>query len=143
MKRKRKIPLPLQNQVRKDAKRRCGYCLTQRKLIGQPMTMEHLVPESKGGTTTRDNLWLACRRCNQYRGSTTHAIDPLTGNKVPLFNPRKQTWSAHFVWSSDFSKIIGLTSVGRATVEVLHLNNDDIQYARLLWVMTGYHPPAV
>ncbi len=31
-------------------------------------TREHLVPKSEGGRSTRDNLRVACRRCNQTRG---------------------------------------------------------------------------
>lgn len=139
--RKRKIPVSLQRQVRRDAKQCCGYCLTQRKLIGRPLSMEHLLPESKGGKTVRENLWLACRRCNEFRGAHTHAIDPLSGDKVPLFNPRTQTWVTHFVWSEDTIEIIGLTPTGRATVAALRLNNEDIKEARAIWVMTGYHPP--
>jgi hypothetical protein len=138
---KRKVPAALQTQVRKDAKNRCGYCLTQRKLIGQPMSMEHLIPVAMGGDSTRENLWLACRRCNEFRGARTHAIDPLTGDETSLFNPRTQTWSAHFIWNDDSTEIIGLTPVGRATVVALRLNNDDIKLARALWVMIGYHPP--
>lgn len=138
---KRNVPAALQTLVRQDANNRCGYCLTQRKLIGRPMTMEHLVPVALGGATSRENLWLACRRCNEFRGARTHGIDPLTGLEVTLFNPRTQTWSAHFIWNDDGTKIVGLTSVGRATVVTLRLNNEDIKMARALWVMTGLHPP--
>lgn len=32
--------------------------------------MDHVVPESKGGPTTAENLVLACRRCNRKKGDS-------------------------------------------------------------------------
>lgn len=57
------IPVELRQQVAVDARHRCGYCLTTAQIVGRPMAMDHLMPEAKGGTTIRENLWLACRRC--------------------------------------------------------------------------------
>ena len=105
------------------------------------MVIDHLSPEAKGGETVRDNLWLACRRCNEFKGTRTHAIDPLTDEKVPLFNPRWQSWAIHFAWGERGVQIMGLTAVGRATVIALRLNNPEIIGARTLWVQAGLHPP--
>lgn len=38
---------------------RCTYCGSEKKL-----TVDHIVPLSKGGTNYRDNLQLLCRSCN-------------------------------------------------------------------------------
>jgi len=57
------IPVTLQQQVREDAGRRCGYCLGSEMVTGIPLEIEHLIPESAGGPTARENLWLACHRC--------------------------------------------------------------------------------
>lgn len=54
------IPKALRERVIKQARRRCGYCLTQEKIVGTPMEIEHIVPESMGGATEEDNLWAAC-----------------------------------------------------------------------------------
>lgn len=135
------IPIELRRQVTTDARHRCGYCMTTTKIIGRPMVIDHLSPEAKGGTTERDNLWLACRRCNEFKGTRTHAVDPLTDEKVALFNPRWQSWSIHFVWGERGVQIMGLTAVGRATVVALRLNNPEIIGARTLWVQAGWHPP--
>ena len=70
------------------------------------------------------------------------AIDPETGEMVSLFNPRTQTWSAHFTWSEDGIRIIPKTAVGRMTVDVLSLNDELRVRSRALWVEAGYHPPA-
>lgn len=91
--------------------------------------------------THRGNLWLACRRCNEFKGSRTHAVDPVTNETVLLFNPRVQSWKVHFAWNEEGVRVIGLTAVGRATVIALRLNNDEIVASRSLWVQAGWHPP--
>ncbi len=135
------IPAALRRQVARDAEYRCGYCLTLQSIIGRPMVIDHLVPEAAGGETVRDNLWLSCRRCNEFKGAKTHAVDPLTDTLVPLFNPRLQSWAVHSVWSEDGTEIIGLTPTGRATIVALRLNNEEIVAARSLWAAAGWHPP--
>lgn len=135
------IPVHLRQQVAVEARHRCGYCLTTTAIIGRPMVIDHLFPEAKGGETARENLWLACRRCNEFKGTRTQATDPLTDAETPLFNPRWQSWSVHFAWDEGGTQIVGLTAVGRATVIALRLNNPDIVGARTLWVQAGWHPP--
>lgn len=66
---------------------------------------------------------------------------PLTGEEVPLFNPRKQLWAEHFMWSEDGTQVVGLTSCGRATVITLQLNNVIAVMVRREWVAAGWHPP--
>jgi hypothetical protein len=107
-----------------------------------PLEIEHIIPESVGGPTMRENLWLACHRCNEYKGDRTEAADPLTGEYVTLFNPRTQHWHDHFAWGPDGTLVVGLTPCGRATVEVLRLNNEYVVEARRFWVEAGWHPPA-
>jgi hypothetical protein len=79
--------------------------------------------------------------CNDYKGAQTHAIDPISRERVSLFNPRKQSWSDHFVWSEDGVYIIGQTPCGRATVAAMKLNNEYLTKAREKWVKAGWHPP--
>jgi hypothetical protein len=70
------------------------------------------------------------------------ARDPLTMVETPLFNPRSDRWSDHFRWTADGLRIVGLTTVGRATVAGLHLDNDpDAIVVRGYWVLAGWHPP--
>lgn len=105
------------------------------------MTIEHIIPEAEGGPTTEDNLWLSCIRCNLFKGAQTHAIDPETSTRVPLFDPRRDAWSEHFRWSESGVEIVGTTPRGRATQKALRLNNADIVMARRLWVAAGWWPP--
>lgn len=135
------IPKSLRARVSAQAHRRCGYCLTTERVIGAPMEIEHILPEALGGATTEDNLWLACSLCNQHKGSRIAAIDPETGDLVPLFDPRRQTWSQHFTWSNSATVIAGISPIGRATVVALHLNRASLVLARREWVVVGWHPP--
>jgi hypothetical protein len=131
----------LRDRIRRQADDRCGYCLSPQKLVLGQLEIEHLLPRALGGKDDEDNLWLACRMCNGYKGKQIKAIDPQTEQPAALFNPRKQKWSEHFMWSEDGSMIIGLTPTGRATVEALQLNNPLALVVRLEWVSAGWHPP--
>jgi hypothetical protein len=135
------IPDSLRYQVGEDARHRCGYCLTAQKVSGAQMHIEHIVPRAAGGASVRENLWLACAWCNSYKGSQTHARDPLTNEMIALFNPRVQVWREHFAWSDDGTQVIGRTAGGRATVMALRLNHAIPVEARRLWVKAGWHPP--
>lgn len=88
-----------------------------------------------------ENLWLACSPCNDAKGSRIAAPDAVSGEVVRLFNPRDQAWSEHFTWSEEGDLIIGLTPIGRATVQALKLNRASMVIARQLWVSVGWHPP--
>ncbi|MCX7419423.1 MAG: HNH endonuclease signature motif containing protein [Planctomycetia bacterium] len=106
-----------------------------------PFEIDHVIPESLGGLTVRENLCLSCSSCNDRKNCRTAAIDPTTGQLTPLFHPRRQTWSQHFQWRDDGLRIEGLTPVGRATVLALQLNNTVLVTARRSWVRVGWHPP--
>ena len=136
------IPVELRRQVRADAGPRCGYCHSPEAFIGMPLDIEHLIPEALDGPTVRENLWLACSRCNDFKGDRMEAIDAQTGEWVSLYNPRIQTWTDHFAWSPDGTEVLGLTAYGRATVTALRLNNEFIVAARRFWVEAGRWPPA-
>jgi hypothetical protein len=135
------ISASLRRKLAEESRHRCGYCLTTEANTGIPMTVDHIIPRAKGGKTTLANLWLACYRCNEFKGARTQAEDPLTGENVPLFNPRTQVWTEHFAWSADGTQIIGLTAVGRATVIALRMNDALRVTARRRWVSVGWHPP--
>jgi hypothetical protein len=127
-------------RVRKAAGDRCGYCRSRQEYVFAPLEIEHIVPVSYGGSDEEDNLWLACRMCNSYKGAQVTAIDPSTGERQPLFNPRTQTWADHFRWGEGGTTIEGVTPCGRATVLALQLNNLLAVTVRRAWVQAGWHP---
>jgi len=99
------------------------------------------LPLSKSGKNTLDNLALSCQGCNNHKYNKVDAVDSVSGNTVPLFNPRKQDWLEHFAWNEDFSLIIGITAAGRATVEALKLNRKNLVNLRKVLYEVGEHPP--
>lgn len=132
--------------VRKRAKHLCEYCHSPERSSSDVFTIDHLVPQSLGGSDDPENLALACRRCNERRYNFTTGIDPQTQEEVSLFNPRQQQWAEHFIWTADSLKIIGTTPTGRATSNRLDLNDEFhnrgfIQDSRQFWVTGGWHPP--
>ena len=135
------IPAELRRRVTEEGRARCGYCLTSQAVVAVPMHIEHIIPLAAAGQTVPENLWLACPLCNGYKGVQTHAVDPETGERVPLFNPRTQQWNEHFTWSEDGTEILGQTSIGRATVKALRMNNEYSVPSRRVWVAAGWHPP--
>lgn len=49
-------------------------------------------------------------------------------------------WKEHFMWSDDFLYIIGMTDIGRATVQSLYLNRAGVVNIRHLLLLSGKHP---
>lgn len=136
------IPRTLRERVATAAQHLCGYCHTDERIVGTPLELDHLIPESQGGKTIEFNLWGACSPCNDHKSSRMLAVDPLTNELVRIFNPRAQAWKTHFKWSEAGDIIIGLTQIGRATISALKLNRTVLVLARRRWVSAGWHPPA-
>lgn len=133
--------------IRQRANYLCEYCHSPEQICSNRFTIDHIIPRSLGGTDERDNLALCCRRCNERRYNFVAGFDPETNMIVPLFNPREQQWSEHFIWSANGREIIGITNIGRATCIRLDLNDtryneaDSIRNTRGFWVKAGWHPP--
>jgi hypothetical protein len=64
---------------------------------------------------------LACHRCNLHKGTNLSSVDPLSREIVPLFHPRRDQWHQHFVLRA--ALIVGVTPIGRATVQLLQFNS--------------------
>ena len=58
----------------------CQYCGT-----GEDLTFDHLVPRSRGGRTTWENIVTACARCNLTKGGRT----PRESAMHPRHTPRR------------------------------------------------------
>ena len=82
---------------------------------------DHIVAVQHRGATAPDNLALACFDCNRRKGPNISSVNPETGRVVPLFHPRRDSWTEHFVL--DGVRIVGCTAVGRATVELFRFND--------------------
>lgn len=119
----------------------CEYCKSQARFATQSFTCEHILPRHSGGETTLENLALACQGCNNHKYTKTEARDPVSDKIVSRYHPRLQRWPEHFAWNDDFTLLIGLTPVGRATIQALQLNREEpVNLRRVLYAM-GEHPP--
>jgi hypothetical protein len=85
--------------------------------------VEHILPRKHGGSDDLGNLALACIDCNLHKGSNVAGYDPETGQLTELFHPRSQSWQEHF--ERHGALIVGKTSIGRTTVDVLRLNAEE------------------
>lgn len=130
----------LTQQVRNRAGARCEYCQMPERYYRSSFACDHIVARQHGGATVADNLAFACLHCNSHKGPNLSGIDPLTGRVVRLFHPRKQVWSQHFRWRNE--RMIVRTPNGRATVDVLALNEPDLAFARLMLIAEGVFPPS-
>jgi HNH endonuclease len=139
---RRQIPEDTENIIRQRANFLCEYCHASEKWQYVAFTVEHIIPLAKNGTDSLDNLALACFHCNRKKSDRTTAIDEISGEEVPLFNPRQESWQTHFIWSADGLFIIGLTPIGRATVAALALNRPRVINIRSADQSVGRHPPA-
>lgn len=54
------------NRILKRDKFRCVYCGSQRQL-----TIDHVIPKSKGGQNTWSNMVTCCSKCNSKKGDKT------------------------------------------------------------------------
>ena len=108
----------------------------------QTFAIEHVEPQNLDGPTELENLALSCQECNNHKYVRTEAPDPVSGELVRLFHPRRDLWRDHFVWNNDFTEILGQTPCGRATVKALWLNRPGLVQLRRVLFAAGEHPPA-
>ncbi len=128
-------------QVAERAMHCCEYCKSMDKFSPTDFTIDHITPESQGGTDAFDNLAYACFLCNRLKSDKSNILDAVSNNWTNLFNPRIQDWNEHFAWSEDLTKIIGLSAVGRVMVDVLQLNRSKLIAYREAVIPFGVHPP--
>jgi hypothetical protein len=137
-----RLPLALRQAVRERARGLGEYCHSQTDVTGHEFTVDHIFPESRGGSDAFGNLCFCCSECNTSKQARVEATDPRTARVVPLFHPRLDHWDQHFRWSPTSTRLIGRTAIGRATIAALRLNRSVLVRSRKIWVQYGLHPPA-
>ena len=125
--------------VRRRAHYRCEYCgLPEALAPVVPLHIEHITARKHRGPTLPANLALSCHHCNFHKQTDLVGLDPVTGKRTPLFYPRRRKWERHFRWEGVF--LIGKTGIGRATVEVLAMNDDEVVDFRMRLREDGAFP---
>lgn len=113
--------------VRERAQHVCEYCRCLAAFSPDPFVIEHIIPLSRKGTNETGNLAFACSGCNNFKLTAVTAYDSVSRKRVRLFNPRRDDWSEHFAWADEnHSIIVGVTPIGRATVNRLKLNREGV-----------------
>ncbi|WP_373548971.1 HNH endonuclease [Haliscomenobacter sp.] len=119
----------------------CEYCKSQDKYAPNSFTIDHILPESLSGSSDIGNLAYACFLCNRLKSNKVKVLDRSSHLWTPVFNPRINHWEEHFSWNEDATLIIGLTSIGRCTVNELQLNRQKLVEYRRNLIVFGVHPP--
>lgn len=83
----RVIKYSRQNIYKRDA-HTCQYC--RKKLPREDLTLDHVVPRSRGGKSTWTNVVACCKVCNEIKGNSL--VSEL-GWVVPP--PKKPAWRSH------------------------------------------------
>jgi hypothetical protein len=99
--------------------------------------VEHIVARQHVAEAGDDpsGLAYACDRCKAFKGPNLSSVDQETGEKVDLYHPRADVWSAHFLVSHGM--IVGVTPIDRATVRLLNMNEPRRVELRLQWLEEG------
>jgi len=94
----------------------CQYC--GKSYVSEQLTIDHVLPKSRGGHTAWDNVVAACYRCNFSKGSNiVHPTSPphepsyweMVGiaKSLPLRIPDPQ-WQDYLQWPNPLVQVIDL-----------------------------------
>jgi hypothetical protein len=131
---------PLYFLVAERAGHRCEYCHAPESIFNAVFEVEHINPVAAGGDDREDNLALACRSCNSFKGNRSSHLDPQLGREERFYHPRTDRWEDHFLAIPESSKISALTAIGRVTVIGLRFNSPPQVTARQFWIQLGLFP---
>jgi hypothetical protein len=132
------IPAELRRRVTTRARRFCEYCLVHEDDLYFGCEADHIISIKHGGTTTEENLALACLPCNRSKGSD---IGSLVHDRFTRFyNPRTDRWFDHFEIAPDGIHIAALSEIGSATVRILGFNLPERLDERALLRAIGRFP---
>ena len=129
----------IRNAVRGRAGGLCEYCHAPQRFSQFAFVMDHVIAQQHRGRTSSGNLAFACGFCNRHKGPNLSGVDPQSKRVCNLFNPRRQRWEEHFAWRG--IKVIGKTSIGRATVVTLNMNSQCQHRIRRALLAEGEFPP--
>ena len=92
----------------------CQYCGARKS--ARDLTIEHVIPQSRGGKTEWTNVVTACRPCNNKKGSKMASISGMGGRASIKKSSMQKDWQ----------------SVIKSGIEVLKLNPWDVSTLQAL-----------
>lgn len=124
--------------VHRRAEQRCECCHLPQAGHNERFSVDHIIALKHGGDDSNSNLALSCLRCNLHKGPNLSGIDPLSGQIVPLFHPRRQIWQQPLRWDGPI--LAGLTPEGRTTILVMQMNALERTRLRQTLIIEGLLP---
>lgn len=82
----------------------CQYCGDRPG--SEELTLDHVLPRSRGGATTWENCVLACVECNRRKANRTPAEAHMPLRKVPVRPTWKPIYARHDVKIESWSKFL-------------------------------------
>ncbi|MBV8579339.1 MAG: HNH endonuclease [Candidatus Eremiobacteraeota bacterium] len=106
---RKKVALTKKNVLLRD-KYTCAYCGTH---SGREMTVDHVIPRSRGGRSVWENLVASCSTCNARKGDRTPDEARMPLRRVPR-EPRFIPWVVvrRHTAPDEWVKYLALYSVG-------------------------------
>ena len=95
------FPLPSIVLSRKNIFRRDGYRCQYCGRSDLQLTLDHVIPKSRGGEDRWDNLITACKPCNTFKGNRTPAEAGMTMLQNPSCPSHIALMRQHFLSISD------------------------------------------
>lgn len=132
------VPVRLRRLVFERACHLCEYCLIHQADAQFTFQVDHIISRKHRGATKADNLALACLRCNVAKGTDQGAFVGRPPLLVRLYHPRVDRWADHFSLSG--VRIVALSSIGAATVQLLNLNDSARLLLRRALAKAGRYP---
>ena len=72
---------------------RCGA-------YGVPLTADHVIPFSRGGSNRMENIQPLCKSCNEAKGLSREDYRIFTHERSPYLYPHPGNWELFFRWIS-------------------------------------------
>jgi hypothetical protein len=132
------IPAGLRRLVIERASSLCEYCLIHQDDAQFRFHVDHVISRKHRGATTAANLALACLRCNVAKGTDVGAFIRRPRRLVRFYHPRQDRWTDHFRLNG--VRIVPLTDIGEATVQLFDLNGSDRLLLRRTLAKAGRYP---
>jgi hypothetical protein len=124
-------------EVARRAGYRCEYCLLHEEDSGFPHEVDHIISRKHGGSSDADNLAFSCLACNRHKGTDVASVQPITGEALRLFDPRRDRWTDHLRLKG--AAIEAISETGAATIRILRVNDlERISERRILQALGRY-----
>lgn len=82
----------------------CQYC--HKQLGSEDLTIDHVLPRSRGGTSTWENCVLACLECNKRKADKTPSEAHMPLRKDPVRPKWRPLYARHVVKIESWSKFL-------------------------------------